>query len=260
MSAIAAAKHDIPSLRDRVSPGEWDARVQLAAAYRLVHMHGWQQSLIYTHISARVPGEDGHILLNPFGLRYDEVTASNLVKIDLDGKILDDTPYKINQAGYCIHSAIHAARPEVACVLHTHSEDGIAVSSLEEGLIFTHQEALMFYGVTAYHDFEGIALDLDERERLVRDIGDNMVLVLRNHGLLTVGRTIGEAYTLMFFLEKVCSAQLKTMTTGGRINPIPEEVMERTAGQFDVRNCVCGEREWAAMRRMLDETDSNYMQ
>lgn len=258
MYATAAAKVDIPSLRDRVSPGEWDARVQLAAAYRLVHMHGWQQTVIYTHISARVPGEEEQILLNPFGLRYDEVTASNLVKIDLDGNILDDTPYKINQAGYCIHSAIHAARPDVTCVIHAHSEDGIAVSSLEEGLMFTHQEALMFYGVTAYHDFEGIALDLEERERLVRDIGDNMVLILRNHGLLTVGRTIGEAYTLMFFLEKVCGAQLKTMTSGGRINQLSKEVMERTAGQFDVKNSVCGEREWAAMLRKLDETDSAY--
>jgi ribulose-5-phosphate 4-epimerase/fuculose-1-phosphate aldolase len=138
------------SLRGKVSPEEWDTRVQLAAAYRLTEMMGWQSTIIYNHISARVPGEDHHILLNPLGLRYDEVTASNLVKIDLDGNVVDGSPYPINQAGYTIHSAIHAARPDVVCAFHTHTEDGTAVSSLEEGLMFTNQEVLMFHGTVGW--------------------------------------------------------------------------------------------------------------
>ena len=150
--------------------------------------------------------------MNPFGLRWDEVTASNLVKIDLDGNILDDTPHKINKAGYTIHSAIHAARPDATCVIHTHTEAGMAVSALDDGLIYTNQDAMMFYGKTAYHDFEGIALDLSERERLVADLGEKKVMILRNHGLLTTGKTIGEAWTQMYFLEKVCRAQLTLLS------------------------------------------------
>lgn len=258
MTASPVTKLEFPSLRDKVSAEEWDARVQLAAAYRLAHMRGWATTLIYNHISARVPGPEHHFLLNPFGLRYDEVTASNLVKIDLDGNILDDTPYTINEAGYTIHSAIHAAMPDRHCVFHTHTEAGMAVSSLEEGLMFTNQDAIMFYGNVGYHDFEGIALDLDERERLVRDLGDNLAMILRNHGLLVAGRTIGEAFTLMFFLEKACSTQLRMMAAGGRIIELSDNVLAHTAGQFDLRNKVCGGREWPALVRMLDAADTSY--
>ena len=173
---------EMPSLKGRVSDEEWDMRVQLAAAYRLADIHNWTTTLIFNHISARIPSEENNFLLNPFGLRYDEVTASNLVKIDIDGNILDDTPHEINQAGYVIHSAIHAAREDVVCAIHTHTEAGMAILSLEEGLMFTNQDALRFYGNSAYHDFEGIAFDTDECARLVADLQNNNVLILKTTG------------------------------------------------------------------------------
>ena len=249
-----------PSVRDRVGAAEWNTRQELAAAYRLTDMHGWATTLIYNHISARVPAPDGekHFLLNPFGLRYDEVTASNLVKIDLEGNILDDCSHEINEAGYVIHGAIHAARPDVACVMHTHTEAGMAVSCLEEGLMFVNQDALMFHDNVGYHEFEGIACDIDERKRLVANLGDNFALILRNHGLLTVGRSIGEAFTLMFFLEKVCRAQLKLMAAGGRIHPLTEAVRRYTAGQFNLAAARAGDREWPALVRQLDARDTSY--
>lgn len=258
MFVSTVAQEQGPTPREKVSAEEWETRVQLAAAYRLTEMMGWQSTIIYNHISARVPGDDHHILLNPLGLRYDEVTASNLVKLDLDGNILDDTPYGINQAGYTIHSAIHAARSDVVCAFHTHTEDGTAVSSLEEGLMFTNQEVLMFHGNLAYHEFEGIALDLDERERLVADMGDKKVLILKNHGLLTTGRTIGEAFTFMYFLEKACSTQLKMMASGGKVIPISENVIGHTVGQYNLSEKVCGAQEWAALVRKLDAVDTSY--
>lgn len=258
MNASVVQKLEFPSLRDKVSAEEWDTRVQLAAAYRLTHMYGWATTLIYNHISARVPGPEDHFLLNPLGLRYDEVTASNLVKIDLDGNILDDTPYPINDAGYTIHSAVHAEMPDRHCVFHTHTEAGMAVSSLEEGLMFTNQDAMIFHGNVGYHEFEGIALDLDERERLVRDLDDNMVMILKNHGLMTTGRTIGEAFTLMFFLEKVCGAQLKMMASGGKVIHPSDNVLKHTAAQYDLDNTVFGEREWPALMRELDAVDTSY--
>ena len=258
MTTANVTKFKTPSLKDRIDEREWETRVDLAAAYRLVHRHGWATTLIYNHISARVPGDESHFLLNPMGLRYDEVTASNLVKIDLDGNILDDTPYGINSAGYVIHSAIHAARDDVQCVMHTHTEDGMALSSLEEGLMFTNQETFMFWNNIGYHPFEGIADNLEERERMVANLGDSYTLVLRNHGLLTAGRTIGEAFVFMFFLEKAASSQLKMMASGGSVVTPSREVCEHTASQFDVPNKVQGAREWPALLRMLDETDPDY--
>ena len=258
MNATVVEKLAVPSVRERASREEWDARVQLAAAYRLADLHGWATTLIYNHISARVPGAEHHFLLNPFGLRYDEVTASNLVKIDLDGNILDDTPYGINEAGYVIHSAIHAAREDVHCVIHTHTEAGMAISSLEEGILFVNQDALMFYDNIGYHDFEGIAADTAECARLAADIGSHYALILRNHGLLTAGRSIGEAFVFMFFLEKVCNAQLRMMATGGKVIHPPKAVCEHTARQFDVINKPMGGREWPALLRKLDALDRSY--
>ena len=257
----ATAVRDIvgTSLRDRVSQEEWQTRVDLAAAYRLAHMYGWTTTLIYNHISARIPGPERHFLLNPFGLRWDEVTASNLVKIDLDGNILDDTPYEINDAGYTIHSAIHAAREDAHCILHTHTEAGMGVSSLEDGLIFTNLDTMMFYGRVAYHEFEGISLDLSERERLVRDMGGKKVMILRNHGLLTTGGSVAEAWVLMYFLEKVCAAQLTLLAataSGGRIHYPTREVCEHTARQSS--GSGCGQREWPALLRQLDEAGIEY--
>ena len=258
----ATAVRDIagPSLRDRVSAEEWQVRVDLAAAYRLAHLHGWTTTLIYNHISARVPGPDHHFLLNPFGLRWDEVTASNLVKIDLAGNVLDDTEYGINNAGYTIHSAIHGAREDAMCVIHTHTEAGMAVSALDGGLLYTNQDAMMFYGHTAYHDFEGIALDLTERERLVADLGDNKVMILRNHGLLTTGMSVADAWVQMYFLEKVCSAQLALLSaaaaSGQKIRFPSREVCEHTAAQYD--KAGCGAREWPALIRQLDDVTTDY--
>ena len=258
MTGAAVTPIKTTSLKHRIDEREWDTRVDLAAAYRLVHRHGWATTLIYNHISARVPGNEHHILLNPYGLRYDEVTASNLVKIDLDGKILDDTLYEINNAGYVIHSAIHAARDDVHCVMHTHTEDGMALSSLDDGLMFTNQETFMFWDNIGYHPFEGIADNLEERQRMVANLGGAYALVLRNHGLLTAGRTVAEAFVFMFFLEKAASSQLKMMASGGTVVTPDREVCEHTASQFDVPNKVQGAREWPALLRTLDDTDPDY--
>lgn len=260
MNATAVRSLSKSSVRDNVSEEEWQVRVDLAAAYRLSHLYGWTTTLIYNHISARVPGPEHHFLLNPFGLRWDEVTASNLVKIDLEGNILDDTPYRINNAGYTIHSAIHAAREDAMCVIHTHTEAGMVVSALEDGLIYTNQDAMMFYGHTAYHDFEGIALDLGERERLVADLGDRFAMILRNHGLLTTGGSVGEAWVRMYFLEKVCAAQVKLLSaaaaSGQKIRYPSREVCEHTARQYD--KSEMGPREWGALLRQLDDTSPGY--
>jgi ribulose-5-phosphate 4-epimerase/fuculose-1-phosphate aldolase len=255
---MAAVVSKPRSLRDQVSPEEWAARVDLACAYRLVAHHGWTW-MIYNHISARVPGHEGEFLLNPFGLHYTEVTASNLVKIDLDGKILDGSPHPINDAGFTIHSAIHGARADVAAVLHTHTEAGGAVSALEAGLLPFSQDALIFYNRIAYHDFEGIALDLDERSRLVRDLGPHHAMILRNHGLLTCGRSIAEAFLFMFQLERVCRSQLALMATGAQIRLPPPEVCEKTALQYPCnRGEPAGAHEWPHWVRMMDRLDPSY--
>ena len=187
------------------NPAEWEARVKLAACYRLI-AHFRMTDLVYTHISARIPGTE-HFLLNPYGFLFEEVTASNLVRIDIDGRTVEDTPYRVNPAGFTIHSAIHRARPDVNCVLHTHTRAGIAVSCMREGLLPLSQIALQFYGRLAYHDYEGIALDLDERERLERDLGQRKAMILRNHGLLTAGERAG-SLQLMFYLERACEIQI----------------------------------------------------
>ncbi len=257
VAAVRDAAGD--SLRGRVSAAEWRVRVDLAAAYRLAHLYGLATSLIYNHISARIPETRHHFLLNPYGLRWDEVTASNLVKVDLDGNTLDATPHEINHAGYTIHSAIHAAREDAVCVMHTHTEAGMAVSALAEGLMFVNQDALMFYDRVAYHDFEGIAFDLDERERLVADLGDKKVMILRHHGLLTTGVSVAEAWVQMFYLEKVCSTQLALQAataSGSRIRVPSEEVCIRTARQYG--NEVCGERAWPGLLRQLDQAGVDY--
>ena len=246
------------SLRDKVSPEEWAVRVDLACTYRLVAHHGWTM-MIYNHISARVPGQDDQFLLNPFGLHYTEVTASNLVKIDMTGKVIDGSPYAINDAGFTIHSAVHGARHDVAAVLHTHTEAGTAASALDCGLLPFSQDAMVFYNRVGYHDFEGIALDLDERERLVRDLGPHYAMILRNHGLLTCGRTVAEAFELMYQLEFVCRAQLRALTTGQKLRLPPPEICEKTALQYGCnRGEPAGSHEWPHWVRMMDRLDPSY--
>ena len=267
-------------VRARVSAAEWQARVDLAACYRLVAHHGWTD-LVFTHISARVPGapEDGapsmrdaqeggqragrpgpaeHFLLNPFGHLFDEVTASSLVKVDLDGRIVDDTPYEIHPAGFVIHSAVHAARPDVNCVIHTHTEAGMAISALECGLLPLTQHAQLFHGRVGYHDYEGLATDIDERQRLVADLGDKPVMILRNHGLLVTGRTVPEAFSLMHHLEKACAAQLAAMATGAKLTLPTAVVSAKTARQGMAPDTPIGKREWPGLLRLLDRIDPSY--
>jgi len=232
-------------------------RLHLAAAYRLIAHFGLDDS-IFTHISARAPKEEAEhgFLINPYGLRFDEVTASNLVTVDLDGNILRDEFGKgINAAGFTIHSAMHAARPEVGCVLHTHTVAGVAISSIKEGILPLNQWSLQFHNRVATHEYEGIALDLAERERLVADLGDAKTMILRNHGLLTCGGTVGEAFALMYNLERTCKAQLALMSSGAALNTVPEELAEFTAQQYETMTEERGnpdvpDPEWEAYLRL----------
>jgi ribulose-5-phosphate 4-epimerase/fuculose-1-phosphate aldolase len=254
MPTLAAVK-PMPSA-DSIT--ERDVRVRLAACYRLIAHYG-MDDLVFTHISARVPEASGQFLINPYGLRFDEITASSLVKIDYDGNIVEPSPHPVNHAGFVIHSAIHAARPDVNCVLHTHTRAGVAVSCLKEGLLSLNQFSAPYYKRVAYHDYEGVATNLDERQRLVRDLGEKQVMVLRNHGLLTAGRTVPEAFELMYYLEQSCRVQMDVMASGGGVNALSDEVSEHTAQQcesFGPR----GERAWPALLRLLDAKDPSYRQ
>jgi ribulose-5-phosphate 4-epimerase/fuculose-1-phosphate aldolase len=249
----------IPSLRSRVSDSEWQARVDLAACYRLIALFGLND-LIYNHATARVPGEEGHFLINAYGYAYEEVTASSLVKIDFEGSIVHDsgTGYGINQAGFVIHSAIHRGRPDVGCVIHTHSPAGMAVSALECGLLPLTQNA-MFFGEVGYHDYEGPAIDLDEQKRLVRDLGSAAALILRNHGLLTAGRTVCEAFVVMHWLEKACQAQIMAMSCQAPLNKVKEGVVKLTNERYAPgQRRKITELEWPAMLRMLDRRDPSF--
>ncbi|HWA63524.1 MAG TPA: class II aldolase/adducin family protein, partial [Caulobacteraceae bacterium] len=204
----------LSSLKGKVSEEEWKARVDLAALYRLVALYGWDD-MIYTHISARIPGTDHNFLINPYGMFFDEITASSLVKIDLEGKILQETPYFINPAGFTIHSAVHASREDAHYVMHLHSDQGVAVSAQKEGLLPLSQHALIVLPKLAYHDYEGIALNLDERERLVADLGPTAsLMLLRNHGTLSLGKTAADCWTGMFYLERACKQQVMALSAG----------------------------------------------
>lgn len=251
---------DPPGVRNRVSAEEWKTRVDLAACYRLVFHCGWHH-LNLNHISAPVPGEEGHILINPYGPMFNEITASNLVKIDLDGNILDDTPYGINAAGYVIHSAIHAARDDIGCVLHTHTEAGLAVSALKCGLLPINQDAVRFYNRIGYHAYEGVSLELGERERLVESLGNHRALILRNHGLLTAGRTIAEAFTLMYHLEKSCVAQIMANARSAddpHITMLSPELCEHSAQQAVSINNHSDTVRWPALVRWMDREQPGF--
>ena len=248
---------EIP-VRERVSAEEWEMRVNLAACYRCA-AHLRMTDLIYTHISARVPGPEHHFLLNAFGLMWDEVKASNLVKVTLDGEVVDDpTGLGFNQAGFVIHSAIHAARPEVMCVMHTHTAAGIGVSAQEQGLLPLSQHAMRLTGNVGYHHYEGVALDLDERKRLVADIGSKMTLILHNHGLLSCGKSVREALDYMYYLERACQAQVAAMAGGAKLIIPSQEIAEKVARQFERPGYQEKKGEWRAFIRMLDKTDPSY--
>ena len=244
------------SLKDKVSPQEWQARVDLAALYRLVALHGWDD-LIYTHISARIPGPEHHFLINPYGMLFEEITASSLVKIDLEGNILQDTPYFINPAGFTIHSAIHEAREDAKFVMHLHSDQGVAVAAQKEGLLPLSQHALIVLPRLAYHDYEGIALNLDERERLVADIGDKTLMLLRNHGTLSVGESAADCWIGMFYLERACKQQVMALSAG-RENVLfaPEAAQSEVRSQ--VARGIGGKLAWPGCLRRLDREMPGY--
>jgi len=254
MSTAAASK----SVRAIVTEEEWQTRVDLAACYRLIALHGWDD-LVFTHVSARVPGPDEHFLINAYGHLFAEMTASSLVKVDLDGGIVLDSPYPINPAGYTIHSAIHAARPDVGCVLHTHTQAGVAVSAQVEGLRPLSQVSLFPLISLAYHDYEGVALCDDEKPRLVADLGDKRNLILRNHGLLTVGPNIPDAFLAMYVLETACQTQLLAQSANAELVEINPAILAGIAQQAEqVTKGMGGMLAWPGLLRKLDRHDPSF--
>ncbi len=246
-----------------ISPEEWAVRVDLAACYRLIHHFGWDD-LILTHNSARVPGEPNHMLINPMGLMFDEITASNILKVDMDGTLVEPSDYEPIYAGVVIHGAIYMGRADVECVVHTHTEADIAVGALEEGLLPLSQWSMRFHNRLGYHDYEGVSLDLDERERLQQSIGNHPVLVLRNHGLLATGRNVAEAFSSTYHFERAAEAQLKIQAacaSGAKMVVPSEETAEKQAAQFANRDGMPrlgGQREWPALLRLCDRLDPSY--
>ncbi|HTS92780.1 MAG TPA: class II aldolase/adducin family protein [Stellaceae bacterium] len=238
--------------------GDRDVRVNLAACYRLIAHYG-MDDLVFTHISARVPGRPDQFFLNPYGLMFHEITASSLVKVDMEARPVEPTSYQVNRAGFVIHSAILGARPDINCVVHTHTRSGIAVSCLGEGLLSLNQISAAFHNRLAYHDYEGVADDFDEQKRLVHDLDTKNSMILRNHGLLTAGRTVEEAFSLMYYLEQSCRIQMDTMASGGTVKILSDEVAEHTARQFESYG-PRGGREWPALVRLLDSRDPSFRQ
>jgi ribulose-5-phosphate 4-epimerase/fuculose-1-phosphate aldolase len=255
-----SATLDIPSLKGRVSAEEWAVRVDLAAAYRLVARFGWED-LVFTHISARVPDTEDEFLINPYGVFFDEITASSLVKIGLDGKKIDASPFDVNAAGFIIHSAIHAARHDARCVLHTHTVNGVAVSAQRAGLLPISQHSIFVLTSLGYHDFEGPALHDDEKPRLVADLGEHSALILRNHGLLTVGESVADAFVTMYYLEASCAIQVRAQSGGSELISVPKEVIEAgyaSAAKEQRKRGGRGNLVWPGLLRRLDRADSSY--
>jgi len=246
----------VASLKGKVSAEEWQARVDLAALYRLVALYGWDD-LIYTHISARIPGPEHHFLINPYGLLFEEITASSLVKIDLEGNILQETPYFINPAGFTIHSAIHAAREDAKFVMHLHSDQGVAVAAQKDGLLPLTQHALIVLPRLAYHDYEGIALNLDERERLVHDIGDKTLMLLKNHGTLSVGDSAANCWVGMYYLERACKMQVQALSAG-RDNVLIAPMASQQEVKGQVGGGIGGALAWPGCLRKLDRESPGY--
>jgi ribulose-5-phosphate 4-epimerase/fuculose-1-phosphate aldolase len=247
----------IPSLKDKVSPEEWQTRVDLAALYRLTALFGWTD-LVFTHISARIPGPEHHFLINPYGMLFDEITASSLIRVDQQCSKLSESPFPVNPAGFTIHSCIHDGRPDVHCVMHTHSRAGVAVSAQQAGVLRISQQSTFVLASLAYHDYEGVALRADEKPRLQADLGKKTFLMLRNHGLLTVGPSIADTFLSMYLFETTCQIQLSAQA-GGALITIPDHV------QADVDQVMAtglgglgGQIAWPAMLRKLDRLDPGF--
>ncbi len=257
MPSMTKAKSST-SVRDLVTPEEWEQRVALAAAYRLVAHYRWDD-LIFTHLSARVPGREHHFLINPYGMTFDEITASSLIKVDLAGRKVMDSPYQINPAGFTIHSAIHAAREDAKCILHVHSLNGAAVSAQKEGLLPISQQSIFVLASLAYHDYEGVALRDDEKPRLVRDLGAKNFFMLRNHGLITVADNVPDAFLLLYTFESACTIQVRAQAGGGALVPIDPKILAtgRQQAQTVLRE-MGGALAWPALLRKIDRIDPSY--
>jgi ribulose-5-phosphate 4-epimerase/fuculose-1-phosphate aldolase len=246
------------SVKEQVSGEEWQVRVDLAAAYRLVALYGWDD-LVFTHLSARVPGPEHHFLINPYGMMFEEITASSLVKINLQGEIVTPSPYFINPAGFTIHSAVHAAREDALCVIHLHTDYGIAVSAQKDGLLPLSQQSLFALSSLAYHDYEGLALNEDEKSRLVADLGNKTDMILRNHGLLTLGKTAAESFLSMYILERACRIQILAQSGGSTLVLVAEPILESVASQLSAVTVGQGAQlAWPGLLRKLDRIDASY--
>ena len=248
----------IRSVKGQVAAEEWAVRCDLAAAYRAVAMYGWDD-LVFTHISARVPGPGHHFLINPYGMMFDEITASSLVKVDLEGRKVVDSPFDVNPAGFTIHGAVHEARPDAKCVMHLHTVEGVAVSCQKAGLLAISQQSLFPLSNLSYHDYEGVALNPEEKVRLVRDLGADNNLILRNHGLLTCGENVAEAYLAMYILQKACEVQVRAQAGGGELVPIAKPILEgiQKAAKAVTRQAG-GMIAWPGILRKLDRIDPSW--
>lgn len=246
-------------IKSQVSKEEWNLRLDLAAAYRLIAHFGWDD-LIFTHLSARVPGSDEHFLINPFGMGFDEITASNLVKIDVTGQAVVPSPYPVNPAGFTIHSAIHTAGNDAHCIMHVHTVAGCAVSAQKSGLRKLTQMAVQMYSDVAYHDYEGVAVVEEEKKRLVADMGDRGCLILRNHGLLTVGRDVGEAFLRLYMLQRSCEMQIAAQSGGGELIELDDAMVNTVDSQVKSAFGLASQMSWAALRRKIERIDPGFME
>jgi ribulose-5-phosphate 4-epimerase/fuculose-1-phosphate aldolase len=251
------SKYTFPGVRETVSEAEWQARCDLALAYRLAHYYRWTDQ-IYTHFTAKVPGTE-HFLINPYGLMFDEVTASCLVKIDLDGNaILDPTGLGCNAAGFLIHSCVHRARADLTCVLHTHTASNMAVAAQKRGLLMITQHSMRFHNRIGYHDYEGVALEFSEQERLVRDLGSHKVMILRNHGVLAAGTTVRDAFEHLYYLERACEAQVRAQAGGAELIECDGEIAEKVAVVLNRPGRSIYDTDWPALRRLIERIDPSY--
>ena len=248
----------VPSLQGKVSEAEWQLRVDLAAAYRLIAHYGWDD-MIFTHLSVRIPGPEHHFLINPFGALFDEITASSLVKVDVNGEKVEDSPMPVNPAGFTIHSAIHEAREDAQCVMHTHTVAGVAVAAHSEGLLPLSQQSLFPLSSLAYHDYEGIAVREDEKSRLVADLGTANFMILRNHGLLTCAPTVADAFLFMYVMQKACEIQVAALAGDRPLTPVPQPIIDKIQSEGDkVTSSQGGLLAWPALLRKLDRIDPSY--
>ena len=248
----------VPSKKDEVSAEEWQLRVDLAAAYRLIALYGWDD-LIFTHVSARIPGDEHHFLINPYGMMFEEITASSLVRVDQEGNKIDPDDFDINPAGFTIHSAIHAVRDDATCVMHTHTTAGVAVSAQKDGLLPLSQQSLFPLSNLAYHDYEGVALREDEKARLQKDLGTNNFMILRNHGLLTTGGSIADAFLGMYILQRACEVQIQALSGNREMTPIPAGIVDTIRQQAEqVTRGIGGQLAWPGLLRKLDRIDTGF--